>query len=77
MIVWLYTEEDAPQLDGPFFSLEEAAGSFLWEWSGACVWLEEHTDRGWSYENVKFINGAWFITSKALRPVEPFRPSGL
>lgn len=41
MTLWLYTEEDDPLTDGPFFTLDEAFGSFLWEFSGVCLWMEE------------------------------------
>lgn len=77
MTLWLYTEEDSPLVAGPFFSLEEASDSFLWEWRGVCVWIEAHTSRGWVYENACWLETHWLTTSRGCRPAEVIRPAFL
>ena len=77
MTFWLYTESEAPLIDGPFFSEDDVMISALWEFVGVCLWCEEHTGHGWRYENVKWTEGGWFTTSAGERPVEPERPAFL
>lgn len=77
MTVWLYTEDERPMRDGPFYSLAEAEKSHLWEWEGVCAWIEEKLAGGWLYENAKCCHGEWFTTSEGLRPAEVIRPEFL
>lgn len=77
MIIWLYTETTSPLCDGPYFSEDDAMTSPLWEWEGACVWMEWHGRFGWCYENVRWFGDAWVITSSAARAVPPTKPSFL
>jgi hypothetical protein len=77
MTLWLYTEDESPMRDGPFFSEVDAAMSMLWEWLGVCVWIEDKTARGCTYENVRWDGNAWVITSSGVRPLVPERPEFL
>lgn len=77
MIAWLYTEDDEPLTDGPFFSLADVPNSFLWKFTGACLWIEEQTPRGWFYENALWTDQGWLTTSRGVRPAELVRPSFL
>lgn len=74
MTVWLYTEMGRPDVSGPFASLGDAMDAPLWESAGVCVWIEAHLPGGWFYENVKWCGDHWLVTSRGLRPLEPFRP---
>lgn len=77
MTIWLYTETTSPLRDGPYFSVEHAMTSPLWEWFGACVWLEWHGVFGWCHENVRWNGTLWVVTSSAARAVPPTKPSYL
>lgn len=77
MTIWLYTQDDCPLRDGPFFSLEQAAASALWEWLGVCLWTEELTAGGCLYSNAIWLETGWFPTSRGYRPAEPIRPQFL
>jgi hypothetical protein len=74
-MAWLYIERGEPAVAGPFTSLENALDSLLWERDGVCLWIEAYVQgKGWFYENVKWCGDHWLVTSRGVRPVEPFRP---
>lgn len=78
MIFWLYTEQADSRADGPFVDFDQALQSSLWEYDGACVWIEEFRGgAGWYYENVKWCGDHWLVTSRGIRPIAPERPSFL
>lgn len=74
MTFWLYTEEDAPDCDGPFLDLDGASLSPLWDVAHVCLWCEARTSGGYYYRNVKRYDEGWGTTSLGLVPLPPFRP---
>lgn len=75
MIVFLYSEFEGGDVEGPFSSLLQAVDSVLWEKVGVCLWIEHYEGGcGWVHENVKWCGDHWFVTSFGLTPIPPFRP---
>jgi hypothetical protein len=74
---FLYTEDDAPFRDGPYYSLEDAMKSSLWELQGVCLWIENVMPGAFVYFNVKSTGAGWVTTSYGRRPLPPYRPECL
>lgn len=77
MMLWLYTEEESPWRDGPFFDLERAMRSPLWELPKVCAWIVDHTAAGWVFEHVKWKGDGWVITSRGAWSIPPYVPECL
>jgi hypothetical protein len=77
VILFVYLEQPDAGPHGPFFRLSDAMDCPLWEHPRSCVWMFEHTARGWNYEHVKWCGDHWLTTSRGLRPLEPVAPESI